>query len=217
MTLLLKDYYTILEIAPSATTDEIKKAYRRLAHQYHPDKRGDDPYAIAQFSEIKEAYEVLTNPLKKAYYLQQRWYAQSTGRHKRQEIITPVTILKQLLELDKYVSTLDIYRMDKEGLYHHIVSILSQDTIHKLNSFKEPGTNKEIILVTVNILQILPVHFVSGLAAQLKKLEADQSVYDKIDDLIRQKQYATQWEKGKIWLILAAVIILSLIIFFMAK
>lgn len=61
----LKDYYKLLELEPSATLPEIKKAYRRLALLHHPDKTGNDPYSAAQFSDIKEAYEVLTNPTKK--------------------------------------------------------------------------------------------------------------------------------------------------------
>ena len=81
----LKDYYSILELHPSATRDEIKKAYRRLAHQYHPDKKNNDPYAAAQFSNIKEAYEILSNPVKKDQYLQQRWYTQSIGKKIRKE------------------------------------------------------------------------------------------------------------------------------------
>ena len=63
--MLLKDYYTILELEPSATLPEIKKAYRRLALQYHPDINPNDSYAAAQFVEIKEAYETLTIPAKK--------------------------------------------------------------------------------------------------------------------------------------------------------
>lgn len=213
----IKDYYTILELTPSASIDEIKKSYRRLAHIYHPDKKGDDPYAIAQFSEIKEAYEVLTNPLKKAYYLQQRWYTQSMGRRAGQEIITPVTVLKQILELDKYVSTLDIYRMDKEGLYHYMVNILSNDTIRKLNTFKELSVNKEIILSALNSAQVLPLPFASRLVEQLKQLETDPEVYEKMDELLYQKRSSTQWEKIKIWLVIAVVVALCIVIFFTAK
>jgi hypothetical protein len=213
----IKDYYTILELTPAASLDDIKKAYRRLAHLYHPDKKGDDPYAIAQFSEIKEAYEVLTHPLKKAYYLQQRWYEHSTGKKVRQEIITPVTVLKQMLELDKYVRTLDIHRMDKEGLYHHIVTILSKETIQKLNSFKEPDVSKEIVLIILNIAELLPLHFAKELTEHLKKLYTDKTIEDKITHLVSHKQKADLWEKQKIWLVLAAVVLLTLIIFLAAK
>jgi len=121
----IKDYYKILELPPSATQKEIKTAYRRLAHQYHPDKSGNDLYAAAQFEIVKEAYEVLSDPSKKEYYLQQRWYNQSIGKKRTETVITPVTVLKQVLELDKYVSTLDVHRMDKEGLYNYICDILS--------------------------------------------------------------------------------------------
>lgn len=213
----IKDYYTILELPPSASVDDIKKSYRRLAHQYHPDKRGDDPYAIAQFSEIKEAYEVLTHPLKKAHYLQQRWYTQSMGKRTGQELVTPVTILKQMLELDKYVSTLDIYRMDKEGLYHYMTNMLSNEAIRKLNSFKEPDINKEIILSALNCSQVLPLHFASPLMEQLKKLDTDKEVYERIDQLLFQKKYADQWDKRKIWIVVAVVVILSVVIFFTSK
>ena len=111
----LKDYYQLLGLQPSATLPEIKKAYRRLALQYHPDKNQNDPYATAQFTAIKEAYEVLTNPAKKEYYLQQRWYEQSIGKRKKEAVITPVAVLLQSLELEKYVSTIDVFRLDKEG------------------------------------------------------------------------------------------------------
>jgi DnaJ family protein B protein 4 len=49
----------------TATVPEIKQAYRKLVMIYHPDKNNDDPYALARFNEVKEAYEVLMNPGKK--------------------------------------------------------------------------------------------------------------------------------------------------------
>ncbi len=61
---MTKDYYNILDVSKSATADEIKKAYRKLAMQHHPDKNGD----AQKFKEINEAYQVLSNPQKKAQY-----------------------------------------------------------------------------------------------------------------------------------------------------
>jgi molecular chaperone DnaJ len=58
----IKDYYTILGLQPSASADEIKKAYRSLALKYHPDRNKDDPTAESKFKEVAEAYEVLSNP-----------------------------------------------------------------------------------------------------------------------------------------------------------
>ncbi|MEK7545876.1 MAG: molecular chaperone DnaJ [Patescibacteria group bacterium] len=60
-----KDYYRILGIVKGASDEEIKKAFRVLAHKHHPDKEGGDE---AKFKEINEAYQVLSNPQKKAQY-----------------------------------------------------------------------------------------------------------------------------------------------------
>ena len=63
-----KDYYKILGVKPDASADEIKKAYRRLALQYHPDKNPGDKQAEEKFKEIAEAYDVLSDPEKRKKY-----------------------------------------------------------------------------------------------------------------------------------------------------
>ncbi len=62
---MAKDYYTILEISKGATKDDIKKAFRKLAHLYHPDKQGGDEQ---KFKEINEAYQILSDDRKRAEY-----------------------------------------------------------------------------------------------------------------------------------------------------
>lgn len=61
----MKDYYSILGVQKTASEDDIKKAYRKLAHQYHPDKAGGDE---AKFKEINEAYQVLSDKNKRTQY-----------------------------------------------------------------------------------------------------------------------------------------------------
>jgi len=63
-----RDYYEILGISKGAGADEIKKAYRKMAIKYHPDKNPDNKEAEAKFKEAAEAYEVLSNADKKARY-----------------------------------------------------------------------------------------------------------------------------------------------------
>jgi len=65
---LSKDYYEILGVSRDADQDEIKRAFRNLAKKYHPDANPDDPTAEAKFKEINEAYEVLSDPQKRANY-----------------------------------------------------------------------------------------------------------------------------------------------------
>ncbi|MFT5571133.1 MAG: molecular chaperone DnaJ [Cryomorphaceae bacterium] len=63
-----RDYYEVLGVSNSADQAELKKAYRRLAMKYHPDRNPDDEQAEVKFKEAKEAYEILTDGEKKAAY-----------------------------------------------------------------------------------------------------------------------------------------------------
>ncbi len=63
-----RDYYEVLGVERSADDREIKKAYKRLAMKYHPDRNRDDPEAEEKFKEVKEAYEILTDEQKRAAY-----------------------------------------------------------------------------------------------------------------------------------------------------
>jgi len=63
-----RDYYTVLGVGRDATDDDIKKAYRKLAMKYHPDRAPDDKSAEEKFKEAKEAYEVLCDAKKRAAY-----------------------------------------------------------------------------------------------------------------------------------------------------
>src|SRR3954462_4105739 len=63
-----RDYYEVLGLSRQATTEEIKKAYRKLAVQHHPDKNPGDKKAEERFKELSEAYEVLSDPQKRQMY-----------------------------------------------------------------------------------------------------------------------------------------------------
>src|SRR6184192_1853322 len=63
-----RDYYETLGVARDASEDDIKKAYRRLARQYHPDRNPGDKQAEDHFKEVQDAYDVLSDKAKRAQY-----------------------------------------------------------------------------------------------------------------------------------------------------
>jgi len=65
---MAKDYYNVLGVDKSASTDEVKKAYRKMAMKYHPDRNPDNAEAEEKFKDISEAYSVLSDDTKKANY-----------------------------------------------------------------------------------------------------------------------------------------------------
>src|SRR5918911_1307681 len=67
-----KDYYQVLGVSATATQDEIKKQYRKLAAKYHPDKNPNDAKAADRFKEISEAYQVVGDAEKRKQYDQMR-------------------------------------------------------------------------------------------------------------------------------------------------
>lgn len=214
----LKDYYGILGIEPSATQAEIKKAYRRLAHLHHPDKTSNDAYAAALFADIKEAYEILTDPAKKEYYLQQRWYEQSIGKRKKQDTITPAGVLLQALELEKHVSQLDVFRMDKTGLQQYILALISDEVTEKLQAFGDADTNREIIRAVSGAMKPLPLDTLLPVSNQLRKLAAgDTTAMGGIDMMVSRFTQQHRRERYSLLVIIILTLALCLLIYFASR
>lgn len=76
---MTKDYYKILHISENSTQEEIKSAYRRLARKWHPDVAGNSEDVIVNFKDINEAYETLSNEIKKADYDKARRFYSYSG------------------------------------------------------------------------------------------------------------------------------------------
>ena len=76
-----RDYYEMLGIAKSASKDEIKSAYRKLALKYHPDKNPGNKEAEEKFKEINEAYEILSDDSKKQQYDKNNFHHQREFLH----------------------------------------------------------------------------------------------------------------------------------------
>jgi curved DNA-binding protein CbpA len=79
------DYYSILEVPPTATITELRRSYRRLARKYHPDLNKQIPGNDQRIKRLNEAYDVLSDPLKRAAYDAQRTEYMERAERARQE------------------------------------------------------------------------------------------------------------------------------------
>lgn len=112
-----RNYYAILGIAKEASSEEIKRAFRRLARQYHPDMNPGNKAAEERFKDLGEAYEVLSDPTKRAQYDEYSRYWQQTGFGTgkgarpaatktwlgRGEVRTPVTAPPENIDFSEFV------------------------------------------------------------------------------------------------------------------
>lgn len=204
------DYYHILQIPPSADPTEIKSAYRKLAHQYHPDKNPDNQSALAYFELIKEAYETLSNPGKKEQYLQERWLYKANGRLFEQPVSAPQDLLKLVLSASDKIQRMDIYRMNKEGIKEELDLLLTEDRIKLLNEFNEISINDAIVKELFQLTAAIPT------PAQATYLQKLQTIQSKHIEMLRQKEEELAgkvfWETWKPAFIILLVVMLCILI-----
>lgn len=208
--LMAVDYYQVLQISPSASIAEIKTAYRKLAHVYHPDKNPGNKSSQAHFNLIKEAYETLSNPGRKEQYLQERWLAKAQGQPLEQPVKTPEHVLIQVLSASDQIRKMDIYRMNKEGIKDELKLLLSENNITLLNDFNEIPVNDAIVKELLYTATVLPASVQTGLLKLLRLINSNYT------DAIRSKEEELEnkifWETWKPAFIILIVVLLCILI-----
>jgi molecular chaperone DnaJ len=210
----LKDYYSILGVLPGAGNDQIKRAYRKLAMEHHPDRNKEDPYAVARFHEIKEAYDTLTDPVRKDHYLQQRWYAQSLGKKfAEHKPVTPETLLSDVIQLNKYVHSLNAFRVDKEGLTAYILNVINENTLSFLSNYNVPDTKREIARLIIDSLGPLENTQIIAITEKLKRLTGnDKIITELIIKKVTEKRSAESFRKYEVVILLLITAIVCFLI-----
>lgn len=212
------DHYTILELAPSATQEEIKKAYRRLVQQYHPDKTNNDPYARAYFDAVKEAYETLTNTSRRDEYHNERWLKKSGGIKNSSFVLTPVSVLQKCIILEKQFSLLNSSNpANQVVITHAIEQLFTADNIEKLNAFNETDINDTILTTVLKMTQLLNYKNFHPLVPVLQKINTGNTPQTLLQKMVREKKLENIFEILLPFLVITAVILICLFIYFFAS
>ena len=211
----LKDYYDILKVSPKATPQEIKKAYRKLALQFHPDKNDNNKLAEQYFKEIKEAYETLSDRSKREAYNYERFFKITSGYKKdTTNNVTPQWILQQAIELRKKVRTVDPFRIDRDALQFQLQSLLTEYNLLVLKETDET-TRMQITDELLSASKPLSPVVMEKLSTLLKQLAGDNdNTISKINEALRESKWNHLWQRYKI---VAAIIIALLMCFMIYK
>ncbi|CAN5389367.1 hypothetical protein BH10BAC2_BH10BAC2_44530 [soil metagenome] len=210
-----KDYYIILGVKPTASAEEIKRSYRQLALKYHPDKNPGDIIAEATFTEIVEAYEILSDAKKREDYHSKRFYTYNY-KYKEAANTTPQSILKDALKLQQLVKKADPFRINQEALLLQLKELLNESNLAILEEYKQPSVNAQIVNALLIACQPMEFYFYTKIHDKLISISVDK---DKAQLVLfynaKRKEY--KWDKYKITGAIILALLMCLAIFLISK
>lgn len=197
----MTDYYILLGVLPTATTDEIKKAYRQLALKYHPDRNVGDSKSEEYFKKITEAYDILSDPEKReiynskySRYNQQKQsddsQQQKTESNKHSQI-TPQLFLNHIKDIRIKIKGINKNRINQSLLYKSINQIFTESNINYLIKTDDLTINKQIIRETLLCFNSLSINYIEKLSVCLVKLSGSDN------DLINEIYVTVKMQKKK--------------------
>jgi len=203
------DFYAILHVAPDASNMEIKKAYRKLAIQFHPDKHPNSSISTEQFRLVTEAYKTLSNPSKRIVYHQKKYpgYFYNKNDKNTQEILT------ELRQLNLFIKAEGQNCIDYNMIERKVTQLLNNQNLHQVKSEKDGDLRKRIIQELLECCNYLEFPMIVIIINPLKNIAASGDAV-LIDNYLNLKKKWYIWDQYKI---VAALIIAATICLFIYR
>ncbi|MEZ5017010.1 MAG: DnaJ domain-containing protein [Flavipsychrobacter sp.] len=187
-TVTLKDYYQILEIDPTASQEEVRKAHRMLARKYHPDVNKDSAYASDYFREVQEAYQILKEPVLRKQYDEQRWLYGMSNRAKNTQTVTALWVLEESRKLSAHLVGIDTFRMSHEALYSYMQLLLSDAHMAVLKESEDEAARAQIVAHLLQATKGLKHKYQTGTATLLHAIALEEGQQLAIQQQLRLQQ-----------------------------
>lgn len=203
-----KNHYQVLDIPVNASLTDIKKAYRKLALVFHPDKHPDPVISIPKFNEIKEAYHVLVDPTSRRDYDREFHFQKYQSK---QVILASEAdeVLQLSKELWAKLKKQDPFRIDQDLVYFQLTELLSSHNIRLLNNKGNAQLDQEIIQYLMDCSTALPLDKKRALAQSWRMIARDNPKnLASIQTYLKQAHIWTYWDNYKIHLALGLAFII---------
>ena len=205
-----KNYYSILGVSASATKAEIKAAYRKLAHKYHPDKNPDDTFSEQMFRDVKDAYETLSDDQKRGQYDNASRRQSSSKRESKQERArtyepTPTQLVNRIIinlqQIADQTKDAVTSLVKTDVIIDYLDKVLTVDAINLYKAISEEQRRK-LIFTIVPLLRFLRGYDQDEYANYLVNIVApDNELIQEIHERLKSeksKQTVTNI-KGFVW------------------
>lgn len=213
----LKDHYRTLGLSATASREEIRKAYRSLAHSYHPDKNQDNPYAKDQFHEILEAYQTLSDDKKKRVYDEERYFSGLSSR-KDPVKLNGEWILSETRKLSAHMTKVDSGFMNHKALHDYILLLLSEAHLAILKQENKHETNRAVIEETLQASRHIESGFFPAIALRLSSLTgSDESLTQLIREAEKKNRERSSRDKYLPFLVAVITLLLCLLMYWYSR
>jgi curved DNA-binding protein CbpA len=197
-----RNYYQVLQVSPTASRDEIRKAYHRMAMRFHPDRNPGIP--PGEFAAIQEAYALLSDPAKRAEYDYQQYLFTGTTVIQKPEAASPAEVLSVWRQLNQDWKYPDPFRLNKNMLYFQLRDFLSVNNTSLLRQLhpKDPAL-LSCIHGLLHLTSFLEPASYWQITRRMREWLSDQPA---LCLLISKHQQSAKWlffwEKYKTWIAL---------------
>lgn len=211
-------YYQILEIPADADLLTIKKSFRRLAMQYHPDKNDGNNFSQAHYLLIQQAYQILSDPEQRKAYDTELWLAQKQSFYQG-TTVSPALMIKRLQRLAEAVLVQKRFFVLEDHLTAFLLDAMNEINMSVFQAKANKSEQEAFADYILFLSKDLPKTFRDQVFERLRHTLGQQleDIDFKISSIQQQKRTADWYQKNIFWLLLAIGILLCLLMYFYVK